>query len=117
MAVIDAGASLVVGSGPHVIRGVEDYQGHMVAYSLGNFVGYHTLGGGGIVSESAILSVTLGAGGKVLAAAWIPIELDERPAAAGALGRQRSPGRDALGPGLPARPLPDPRQRSVQATR
>jgi hypothetical protein len=74
--VIAAGASLVVGSGPHVIRGVEDYQGHMVAYSLGNFVGYHTLGGTGIESESAILSVTLGAGGKVLSAAWIPIELE-----------------------------------------
>jgi Bacterial capsule synthesis protein PGA_cap len=73
--VIAAGASLVVGSGPHVIRGVEDYQGHLVAYSLGNFVGYHTLGGTGIESESAILSVTLGAGGKVLSAAWVPIEL------------------------------------------
>jgi hypothetical protein len=74
--VIAAGASLVVGSGPHVIRGVEDYRGHMVAYSLGNFVGFHTLGGTGIESESAILSVTLGAGGKVLAGDWIPIELD-----------------------------------------
>ena len=75
-AVIDAGASLVVGSGPHVIRGVEDYHGHMVAYSLGNFVGYHTLGGGGILSQSAILRVTLGGGGKVLAADWVPIVLE-----------------------------------------
>jgi len=74
--VIAAGASLVVGSGPHVIRGIEDYGGHMVAYSLGNFVGYHTLGGGGILDDSAILSVTLGAGGKVLSAWWIPIELE-----------------------------------------
>jgi poly-gamma-glutamate capsule biosynthesis protein CapA/YwtB (metallophosphatase superfamily) len=74
--VIAAGASLVVGSGPHVIRGVEDYQGHMVAYSLGNFVGYHTLGGTGIESDSAILRVTLGAGGKVVAGDWIPVELD-----------------------------------------
>jgi hypothetical protein len=45
-AVIDAGASIVLGSGPHVIRGVERYRGRMVAYSLGNFVGYHTLGVG-----------------------------------------------------------------------
>jgi hypothetical protein len=38
---------------PHVIRGVERYRGRMVAYSLGNFVGYHTLAGGGVLSESA----------------------------------------------------------------
>ena len=44
-AVIDAGASIVLGSGPHVIRGIERYRGRLIAYSLGNFVGYHTLGG------------------------------------------------------------------------
>jgi Bacterial capsule synthesis protein PGA_cap len=75
-AAIEAGASLVVGSGPHVIRGVEDYENHMVAYSLGNFVGYRTLAGTGIESQSAILRVTLGTGGKVLAADWIPIQLE-----------------------------------------
>ena len=55
---IDAGASIVLGSGPHVIRGVERYHRRMVAYSLGNFVGYHTLGGGGVLNDSAILRVT-----------------------------------------------------------
>jgi poly-gamma-glutamate capsule biosynthesis protein CapA/YwtB (metallophosphatase superfamily) len=74
-AVIDAGASLVVGSGPHVIRGVERYRGRMVAYSLGNFVGYHTLAGGGVLSDSAILRVTLGADGRVLAGRWISMLL------------------------------------------
>jgi hypothetical protein len=76
-AVIDAGASIVLGSGPHVIRGVERYHGRLIAYSLGNFVGYHTLGGGGVLSESAILRVTLGGGGRVLAGRWIPITLVE----------------------------------------
>jgi poly-gamma-glutamate capsule biosynthesis protein CapA/YwtB (metallophosphatase superfamily) len=75
-AAIQAGASLVLGSGPHVIRGVEDYRGRMIAYSLGNFVGYHTLGAGGVLSESAILRVTLGRRGRLLAARWIPIVLD-----------------------------------------
>jgi hypothetical protein len=75
-AAIQAGASLVVGSGPHVIRGVEDYRGRMIAYSLGNFIGYHTLGGGGVLSESAILHVTLDPGGRVRAARWVPIVLD-----------------------------------------
>lgn len=74
-AVIDAGASIVLGSGPHVIRGVERYRGRLIAYSLGNFVGYNTLGGGGVLSVSAILRVTLAAGGRVLAARWIPLKL------------------------------------------
>ncbi len=74
-AVIDAGASIVLGSGPHVIRGIERYRGRLIAYSLGNFVGYNTLGGGGVLSQSAILRVTLGAGGRVLAGRWIPIRL------------------------------------------
>ena len=63
--VIDAGASVVFGSGPHVIRGVERYHNRLIAYSTGNFVGYHTLGGGGVLSESAIMRVTLGPKGAV----------------------------------------------------
>jgi hypothetical protein len=74
-AVIDAGASIVLGSGPHVIRGVERYRGRLIAYSVGNFVGYRTLGSGGALDYSAILRVTLGAGGNVLAGRWIPIVL------------------------------------------
>ena len=74
-AVIDAGASIVLGSGPHVIRGVERYHWRLIAYSLGNFVGYHTLGGGGVLSDSAILRITLGVDGRVLAGRWIPITL------------------------------------------
>lgn len=76
-AMIHAGASIVVGSGPHVIRGVERYGGRLIAYSLGDFVGYHTLADGGVLSESAILRVTLGAGGHVLSGRWIPIRLVE----------------------------------------
>ncbi len=36
-AAIDAGATLVVGSHPHVIQGIEEYKGHQIVYSLGNF--------------------------------------------------------------------------------
>jgi hypothetical protein len=36
-AVIDAGADLVIGHGPHVPRALEVYRGRLVAYSLGNF--------------------------------------------------------------------------------
>jgi hypothetical protein len=74
-AAINAGAAIVLGSGPHVIRGIERYRGRLIAYSLGNFVGYHTLGGGGVLSESGILRVTIRPGTGLLAARWIPITL------------------------------------------
>jgi hypothetical protein len=35
---IDAGARLVVGHGPHRLRGVEVYNGGVILYSLGNFL-------------------------------------------------------------------------------
>jgi poly-gamma-glutamate capsule biosynthesis protein CapA/YwtB (metallophosphatase superfamily) len=36
---IDAGADMVLGSGPHVLRKVEYYKGKPIIYSAGNFVG------------------------------------------------------------------------------
>jgi poly-gamma-glutamate synthesis protein (capsule biosynthesis protein) len=36
--VIDAGADMVIGHGPHVLRGVEVYRGRPIFYSLGNFI-------------------------------------------------------------------------------
>ncbi|HUO72228.1 MAG TPA: CapA family protein [Solirubrobacteraceae bacterium] len=76
-AVIRAGASIVLGSGPHVIRGIERYRGRLIAYSLGNFVGYHTLAGGGVLSASGILRVTLDTAGRVLAGRWLSIALSD----------------------------------------
>ncbi len=35
---IDAGADLVIGSHPHVLQGIEYYQGKPIVYSLGNYV-------------------------------------------------------------------------------
>ncbi len=72
---IRAGASLVLGSGPHVIRGLELYRGRLIAYSLGNFIGYHTLGGGGVLSLSAVLRVTLDQRGRVATGQWLAIRL------------------------------------------
>jgi poly-gamma-glutamate capsule biosynthesis protein CapA/YwtB (metallophosphatase superfamily) len=39
-AAIDAGADLVLGSGPHVVRAMVIYKGKLIAYSLGNFATY-----------------------------------------------------------------------------
>ena len=37
-AVVDAGADIFVGHGPHVMRGIEIYQGKPIFYSLANFI-------------------------------------------------------------------------------
>ena len=75
-AVVDAGADLVVGSGPHVIRGMERYHGRLIAYSLGNFAGYKNFGTGGTLSLSAILSVQLRGDGAFAGGTWISLRLD-----------------------------------------
>ncbi|WEZ88710.1 CapA family protein [Pseudomonas sp. NyZ480] len=40
---IDAGVDIVVGHGPHLLRGMEIYQGKPIFYSLGNFIGQNEL--------------------------------------------------------------------------
>ena len=63
-AMIDAGASLVLGHGPHVPRAIELYQGHLIAYSLGNFCTYYGINVRGLNGLAPILSVTLSANGE-----------------------------------------------------
>jgi hypothetical protein len=65
-AAVGAGADAVLGSGPHVLRGMECYRRRVIAYSLGNFVGYRTLSTGGALSLSGVLRVRLGADGALL---------------------------------------------------
>jgi hypothetical protein len=76
-AVINAGADLVVGSGPHVIRGVQWYHGKLIAYSLGNLAGWHTFGMGGTLSQSGILTVTIRGDGSIAAGRWTSLLLEE----------------------------------------
>jgi poly-gamma-glutamate synthesis protein (capsule biosynthesis protein) len=40
---IDEGADVVVGHGPHLLRGMEIYRGQPIFYSLGNFIDQHDL--------------------------------------------------------------------------
>jgi poly-gamma-glutamate capsule biosynthesis protein CapA/YwtB (metallophosphatase superfamily) len=63
-AMIDAGADLIVGHGPHVLRGLEFYKGRLIAYSLGNFAGGgKTLSRTGPLGLGAVLKVSLAADG------------------------------------------------------
>lgn len=56
---IDAGADVVFGHGPHVLRGIEYYNGRIIAHSLGNFAGYGVLDSTGALGRGAILKVTM----------------------------------------------------------
>jgi poly-gamma-glutamate capsule biosynthesis protein CapA/YwtB (metallophosphatase superfamily) len=73
---IRSGASLVIASGPHVLRGMQFYRHHLIAYSLGNFANFHNFGGGGVLSESAILHVSLTPTGGFHAGQLISVVLD-----------------------------------------
>lgn len=70
---IDAGADLVIASGPHVLRGMQFYKGHLIAYSLGNFAGYNNFSTAGVLDESVILHVTLSPAGSFVGAQLYPI--------------------------------------------
>lgn len=64
-AVVDAGADLVVGHGPHVPRAIELYQGRVIAYSLGNFWTYGNISIKGTKGIMPLLRVTVGRDGEV----------------------------------------------------
>lgn len=63
-AVIDAGADLVIGHGPHVPRALELYKNRLIAYSLGNFTTYQGIRITGDNGVAPILRVTLSAEGE-----------------------------------------------------
>ena len=63
-AVVDAGADLVIGHGPHVVRAIELYKGRLIAYSLGNFATYGRFALGGRLALGAVLEVELRADGS-----------------------------------------------------
>ncbi len=70
--VIDAGADLVLGHGPHVVRGMEVYKDRLIAYSMGNFATYGRFDLSGPLSVGMVLEVTLASDGKLLAAKILP---------------------------------------------
>lgn len=52
-ALIDAGADAVIGAHPHVLQGVEYYNGKPIFYSLGNFIFYQT------IEQTAVVKLTV----------------------------------------------------------
>ena len=74
-AVVRAGADLVVGHGPHVLRGIEWYRGRVIAYSLGNFLGNGTLNVSGVSGQTAVLRATLRRDGSWVEGKLVPVQL------------------------------------------
>jgi poly-gamma-glutamate capsule biosynthesis protein CapA/YwtB (metallophosphatase superfamily) len=63
-AVIDAGADLVLGHGPHVVRAMEVYKGRLIAYSMGNFATYGRFDLSGPLAIGMVLEVELLSDGR-----------------------------------------------------
>lgn len=93
-AAIDAGASLVLGHGPHQWRAVELYKGRLIAYSLGNFCTWNTFDTVGPLGVSGILKVRLAPNGVALEAELVSTALPR-----------------------PGRPVLDPQRRSLAIVR
>ena len=64
-AIVDAGADLVLGSGPHVVRAMEVYKNRLIAYSLGNFA-FYRFPFAGPTALSLILEADIGPDGSFL---------------------------------------------------
>jgi poly-gamma-glutamate capsule biosynthesis protein CapA/YwtB (metallophosphatase superfamily) len=76
--VIDAGADLVLGHGPHVLRGMEIYKDRLIAYSLGNFATYGWFQLSGATAETLVLDIKLDAEGKFMSGKINPFMLRDR---------------------------------------
>lgn len=63
---IDNGADIVLGHGPHIVRAIEVYNERIIAYSLGNFLTYGRFNLRGLAGEAPILEVQTDASGKFL---------------------------------------------------
>lgn len=74
---IDAGADLILGHGPHVPRGLELYRHKLIAYSLGNFLGYKTLSTQAQLSYSLVLEVEFNERGDFLSGQIHPVRLQQ----------------------------------------
>jgi hypothetical protein len=74
-AVIDAGADLLLGHSPHVVRGMEIYKDRLIVYSLGNFA-FYRFPFAGPTALSLILDANIGPNGEFLGGRIHPLMQD-----------------------------------------
>jgi hypothetical protein len=70
---IDSGADIVFGSGPHVTRAIEVYNNRFISYSLGNFCTYGRFNLAGPNGIAPIMKITVDTSGKFLSGRIIPV--------------------------------------------
>ncbi|TGK04908.1 CapA family protein [Leptospira semungkisensis] len=74
---IDAGADLFIGHGPHLPRAMELYKGKLIAYSLGNFLGYRVFSTKGYGGYSLVLEADLDKKGNFVKGKILPLQLSQ----------------------------------------
>ena len=63
---IDNGADVVFGHGPHVVRAMEIYNNHFIAYSLGNFCTPYGMSLSGISAYSPVVEIKINGQGEFI---------------------------------------------------
>lgn len=118
-AMVEAGADLVLGHGPHVPRAMEVWRGRLIAYSLGNFQTGRGIRASGNAGLAPLLIAELEADGRLAGGRVVSFTqcvADRRPALdqearAAAfihrLGRMDFPQTNALNPDGTLNPAPD----------
>jgi poly-gamma-glutamate capsule biosynthesis protein CapA/YwtB (metallophosphatase superfamily) len=76
-AVIDSGADIVLGHGPHVTRAVEVYKNKFIAYSLGNFCTYGMFNLKGVNGIAPLLQLKTTTSGDFISAKVISVKQDK----------------------------------------
>jgi hypothetical protein len=71
---VDAGADIVIGTGPHVTRAVELYNNRLIMYSLGNFCTYGPFGRHTYTRHAPLMQIGVDSIGNFLEARAIPIK-------------------------------------------
>jgi hypothetical protein len=71
--VVDAGADVVFGHGPHVTRAMELYRGRLICYSLGNFCTYRRFNLSGPNGIAPIVKVRMDRRGNFLSGEVVPV--------------------------------------------
>jgi poly-gamma-glutamate capsule biosynthesis protein CapA/YwtB (metallophosphatase superfamily) len=70
---IDSGADVVLGSGPHITRGIEVYKERFISYSMGNFCTYGRFNLAGPNGIAPIIKLNVDRNGKFVSGRIIPI--------------------------------------------
>ncbi|MDR1225345.1 MAG: CapA family protein [Prevotellaceae bacterium] len=86
---IDAGADVLLGHGPHVTRAVDLYKGRFIAYSMGNFCTYSRINLNGMNGLAPLINLEVNKktgeflGGKIIPTyqdkAALGVQIDEQP--------------------------------------